>query len=263
MAKIHGIRYAIYCSALLALSLLLPGVAGAASAQVELAEPVLPIEDGKAANGNATMVWVTGGDVFDSAANLGGTFPVGRIHRGQIYFHADMFTWIDNPSISSFKPRRIFYTVEPGYNWVKNEDEIRFFIKHQSFHDVDIHIGDTESYELIGLNYRKLTNPHFELRAARYTNNKIVDYTWDFAASMTYDLPKSLGYEAYLHAWVHHVTESGNDFGRDGFTDWAAEYGFTVNDGLKLFARYENLHDIEYFGSRSDHHFMIGPKYYW
>lgn len=235
----------------------------ATSAQMELSEPVLPVAKDKTANGTAFFGWVGGGDVYNTTGNLGGTFPLGEIKRGKLYFFADLFTWIENPNSSRFRPKRVIYTLEPGYNYVLGDSEYRFFIKHQSYHDVDFADNLEESYELYGLNYRLLRRPELQLRVAKYVNRRVVDYDWDLAASATFDLPSNFGRQAYIHGWIHHVTESGNSFGRSNFTDYAAEFGFTVNAGLTLFARYEYLHDLERFGARSDHHVLVGPKYVW
>lgn len=233
------------------------------SAQLEMTDPVLPVGKGHAANGTAFLGWVGGGHAFNTAGNLGGTFPIGSIHRGEFYFNGDMFTWIRNPRPADFRPRRIIFTLEPGYNLVKNDDEYRFFIKHQSYHNVDFVGPPRESYEMYGFSYRRLRYPLVGVRVGKYLNRRTVDYDWDFTGSVTFALPDSMGYKSQLHGWIHHVTESGNSFGRNGFTDYAVEYSFTINGGLRMITRYEFLHDIESFGSRSDHHVLVGPMYTW
>jgi hypothetical protein len=236
----------------------------AVSAQVEMTDPVLPIPAGQVAAGTAAVDWVAGGRLYNSVGNLGDTFSLGSIRGGQLYFHGDIFSWIDNPSLTDFSPRRLFYTLEPGYNWVQDGNELRVFIKHQSFHSVDTpDVPSKVSYELVGFSYRRLSNPRITLRVGGYVDKTTVDYGWDLLGSANFDLPKCLGHRSYAEAWVHHVTETGNPSGRNGFTDFAAECGLTIHDGFSIFARYEFLHDVDVFNGTSDHHYLVGPKYVW
>ena len=241
--------------------LYLSSAAFAMSAQLELADPVLPINDGTSAHGNASYGVVLGGKLYDSAGNLGVTMPVGRIGKGRIYFMGDIFTWVKNPSLSDFVPKRIQYTLEPGYDYVSQNNEFRLFIKHQSFHDPDTWNMLHQSYELYGIDYRKLGHQQqYELRAGYYVNESCVDYKWDFLASATFDLSKACGHGVYAEVWLHEVTNGG---GRSDFLDYAGEIGMTIHDGFKVFGRYEYLHDLDVYGGASDHHFLIGPKYVW
>ncbi len=245
--------------------LLIPCVKGlCTSAQIEETEPVLTLAD-KAVHGTASFGALLGGHVFDSAGNLGATFPLGHIKKSRIYFLGDLYTYVKNPGGQRFQPRRIIYTLEPGYYWEHRDAGYRFFIKHQSFHLIDQPaIGpESESYELYGLSYRQLSSPHLYASVGKYLNKRVVDYNWDFAASATWDLQPWGRTEPYLHGWLHHVTESDHPTGRSGFTDYAAEFGVRFSTGMIPFARYEFLNDIDRFAGSSDHHTLLGLRYTW
>jgi hypothetical protein len=234
----------------------------ATSAQIELSEPVLPVTQGEI-NGSAFFGAAVGSDAYDTAGDLGATFPIGSMGSGQLYFFGDVFTWVEDIHGGKFQPRRIIYTLEPGCDYVLGKDEYRFFIKHQSFHDVDFFDDLEESYELYGINYRRLGSPEYVLRTGKYLNTNDVDYDWDFAAAATFGLARTQDSETYLRIWVHHVTENNDLIDRNGFTDFAGEVGTSYKNGITLFARYQLLHDIDRFGGRSEHQLLVGPKYVW
>lgn len=254
----------IFVRSLLALGMLAfaPSCIYATSAQLELTDPVLPFKDGLPAKGNAFFGVVAGGGLYNSAGNIGCTIPLGTAGKGKLYFCGDIFTWVKNPSLTQFDPKRVVYTLEPGYDYVSGRNEFRFFIKHQSFHDPDTLNTMRESYELYGVDYRCLSTPRpkYEFRIGYYASKRVVDYQWDFQASTTFDLSKRFGNGMYLELWLHGVTDGGS---RGGFVDYAGEVGANLSDGLSIFGRYEVLHDIDQFGGETDHHFLAGPKYSW
>jgi hypothetical protein len=174
-----------------------------------------------------------------------------------------MFTWVDNPSATDFRPKRIVYTLEPGFVYSQGASQMRLFYKHQSFHDVDIENDIVESYQLLGVSYRWLKNPGFYVAVGNYTGNHIVDYQWDLTGSATYEFGAANRTRPYAHIWIHHVTETSGPNGRDGFTDYAGEIGFILSDGITLFARYEELHDLDHFAGTTDNHVLTGIKYNW
>lgn len=244
------------------LCVILPVSACATSAQLSTMDPLLPIEEGKTANGTASYTVILGSELYDSAGHLGATFPIGRSGDGRFYFFGDLHTWVKNPTITDFNPRRIAYTLEPGYYRTSGRNEYRFFIKHQSFHDVDFGDELDESYELYGLAYRRTGSPEYYLRLGRYYNTVDVDYEWDIAASVELGVSASESRQNLLKFWVHHVTADGSD-SRSGFTDYAVEYEIAYRNGLTLFARYQFLHDLDRFDGTSDRHVMVGPRYVW
>jgi hypothetical protein len=233
----------------------------ATSAQMEMTERTLLLEDGEVVHGTAFFGAVIGSDLYNSAGNLGATFHLGSWKPGILYFNGDVWTWIENGADNSFKPRRILYTLEPGYYRQKGNDAYRFFIKHQSYHNVDFFGGMNEAYELYGVSYRHLDKPKVYLELGTYQNKRIVDYSLDIAASLTLDLPPWNDRATYLEIWGHHVTETGST--RNGFTDYAAELGFAYRNGITLFGRYEYLHDINHFDGIADHHVLTGIRYRW
>lgn len=231
----------------------------ATSAQIEVTDPVLPVIDGTRAHGNVFYGAVVGGGLYDSAGNVGVTIPLAKAGKGHVYFWGDIFTWVKNPSITRFEPKRVVYTIEPGYDYVTENHEFRVFIKHQSFHDPDAANALKESYELYGVDYRRLGSPQLEFRVGYYGSKRRVDYNWDFLASANFDLSKAVGRGVYAEIWLHEVTraDGGN------FLDYAGEVGIKIRDGVMIFGRYEYLHDLDHFGGVADHHFLIGPKYSW
>lgn len=240
---------------------LIAGSVLAASAQIEMTEPTLSVVDGNVVHGTAFFGAAIGSKPYDTAGNLGATFHLGQWGSGMIYFNGDIWTWIENRTATEFKPRRIEYTLEPGYYQVKGNNAYRFFVKHQSFHNVDFLGGENEGYELYGVSYRRLSKPKFYLAAGKYMNRRVVDYDWDFAGSLTFDLPPLGGRDTYFELWAHHVTE--NKSSRNGFTDYAAELGVEYESGITLFGRYELLHDIDRFMGTTDHHVLTGIRYNW
>ncbi|MHB0997915.1 MAG: hypothetical protein ACYC27_01610 [Armatimonadota bacterium] len=248
----------LICSIILC-CLYLPKIVFATSAQNELSEPVLTANDSKG-NGQAFFGTALSDDIYNTAGSLGATFRTGRIGPGKLYFFGDIFSWI-NTTHSEFKPQRVIYTLEPGYFYVSEKSTYRFFIKHQSYHDVDFTDNIDESYELYGLSYKYSANPEYYLRIGKYMNRKDVDYNWDFAGYVRFYLDDSTNVNPYLHLWLHQVTESDNSTDRNGFTDYAIEAGYEWKSGLTIFARYELLNDLNRFNGNSDHHILFGPKY--
>jgi len=236
--------------------------ASCASPQFELTEPVLVPTD-NLVHGTATFEILLGSHVYNTAGNLGATFPLGTARSGRFYFYADMLTWIRNPGDSRFEPRRIVYTLEPGYYIQRDDNRYRFFIKHQSFHNSDTFCDDNESYELYGLSYNSLRRPELYVSVGKYVNRCVVDYTWDLVGWATWELAQSDSTTTYFHAWLHIVTENDGPRGRNGFTDYAAELGLRFNSGVMLFARYEFLHDVDRFAGESDHRLIPGITYTW
>ena len=234
------------------------------SAQIEEIEPVLTLAD-KAVHGTASFGALLGSDVYDTAGNLGVTFPLGNIKAGRLYFLGDMYTYIKNPGGQRFAPQRVIYTLEPGYYWERGNAGYTLFIEHQSSHLIDQPaIGpESESYELYGFSYRQLRPPHFYAEVGKYLDKRVVDYDWDLATSATWDLPPWGTKQPYLHGWLHHVTETDGPNGRDGFTDYAAEFGVAYDTGVTPFARYEFLNDINHFAGSSDHYVLLGVRYTW
>jgi len=237
-----------------------PKTALSTSAQIEWTEPVL-VTDEQLVHGTAFIGILPGSDVFDTAGSLGVTFDVGQLGAGGLYLFTDIFTWIDNAGLD-FEPMRVIYTLEAGCSPPRGEGRYSFFIKHQSFHDIDTFDDIDESYELYGARYRFGGSPQWYVRAGKYLNRSTVDYDWDLAASVTYDLRPIRERPTYAHAWVHHVFEEG-DVGRDEFTDYAVELEVRLHSGLIPFLRYELLHDIDRFNGASDHHLMLGTRYRW
>lgn len=239
------------------------GIVFATSAQIEFSDPILPMPDDKSVHGKVFFGVVSGSDIYDAAGNIGATFDIGVVDKGSLYFSGDIFTYLEvKDGFSDFNPRRIIYTLEPGYVRVRGNSAYRFFIKHQSFHDVDSSDELDESYELYGLSYKSAGNPEFYIAAGKYLNVKDVDYEWDFTASATFDLQIIRNRSTYFHAWVHHITEDGT-IDRNGFTDYAGELGISFKNNLTWFARYELLHDIDRFNGLTDNHAIIGARYIW
>lgn len=257
-------RWMSLIACLLTLAYCLSGSPGlCTSAQIELSEPILTMDD-QAVHGTAFFGWTLGSDLYNTAGDLGATLPLGHTENGKPYFFGDMFTWIRNPSGDEFQPRRIIYTLEAGYYWEPEEDiGLRAFVKHQSFHDEDMYDCMDESYELYGVTYRKKGPPDYFGRIGLYLNKRGVDYQWDIAAAATFPLSPVWNKETYIHFWLHQVTEHGNPTGRGGFLDYAAEAGIIFDTGVVLFTRYEYLHDINCFNGDSDHHFLTGVAYHW
>lgn len=260
----HPRELCVPAMVLLLLFLLLSGYAHATSAQIEMADPVLPCVQEKPVHGTAFFGLVPGSDLYDTAGNLGATFELAKKRASIVYFTGDLFTYIKNPGGTHFEPRRIIYTLEPGVAVRKGScDVYRLFIKHQSYHDVDFTDGINESYELYGLGYCHGNLNGVHLSVGKYLNRKAVDYDWDLAAAVTIGLGKGIGGDVYTHLWVHRVTESSPPAGRDGFTDYAAELGVKYISGITLFGRLEHLHDLDRFAGRTESHGLTGLKYEW
>lgn len=236
--------------------------ASCTSPQFELTEPVLVPTD-NLVHGTATFEVVTGSQLYNTRGNLGATFPLGAAKSGRFYFNADMLTWIQNPGHSRFSPRRVVYTLEPGYYVQRDDNRYRFFIKHQSFHNSDTFCQDNESYEIYGLSYDSLRNPELHFAIGKYVNRCVVDYSWDLVGWATWKLAQSDSSATYFHVWLHTVIEGDGPRGRNGFMDYAAVLGLEFNGGIMLYARYEFLHDIDCFAGRSDHHLLTGITYTW
>lgn len=260
MSRIAYVFATVRACLVVAMLILTSSSVFATSAQIEMADPVLPIPKGVPARGTASYDNVVGGNLYDSAGNLGATFPLGQIGKGQLYFCGDIFSWVKNPNFTEFRPQRVVYTLEPGYNYISDNNEFRFFIKHQSFHDPDVLNTSIESYELYGLSYRWLGHPQqYSFRVGYYLNTCHVDYKWDLSGAALFYIPKIPAKDFYLELWLHYVSESSGG----GFTDYAGEVGMTIHDGLKIFGRYELLHDLDRFDGTADQHLLVGPKYIW
>jgi len=231
------------------------------SAQTDWTEPV-PLVAEKMVRGKAMFGVLGGSDLYDSVGNLGATFDIGDVKGGDIYFFGDVLTWITNPKLTDFEPRRVVYTLEAGYISPVDDQRYSLFVKHQSFHDVDSSDGIDESYELYGFRYRISDEPAILLRVGKYANRSAVDYDWDFAVGSATSLGSISDRQLYASAWVHHVTESGNP-DRDGFTDYFIEVGVEFLSGIDVFVRYELLHDLDRFDGTTDHHLVLGTKYIW
>lgn len=246
---------------LLALKLCACG-ANATSAQIESAEPVFATDTSTCPTGaSASFATVLGSRLYDTAGSLGGTFKGKMVGAGQLYFFADIFTWVDNVNVTEFRPRKIIYTIEPGYIIRRDKKSCRIFVKHQSFHDVDVSDEITESYELYGVSLARYGDIDQRFSIGKYLNERIVDYDWDLAASATVQLGSARKQPIYGHVWLHHVTEHGNIIGRDGFTDYAVEIGIKWFSGMTGFLRCEFLHDMDAFGGISDHYVLVGARY--
>jgi len=232
----------------------------AMSAQIEMSEPVFG-SDACPTEASALFALVPGSHLYDTAGSLGGTFKEKKVGDGRLYLFADIFTWIDNVNTTEFRPKKIVYTIEPGYTVKRGERRYRFFVKHQSFHDVDVFDEFTESYELYGVNFTLEGEDKKSFSFGRYLNNRVVDYDWDFAVSLTHVLGSVHDKPLYGHVWLHYVVEDSNALDRDSFTDYAAEVGIRMRGGITAFARYEFLHDIDSFCGASDHHVMLGTRY--
>lgn len=235
-----------------------PATIYATSAQLELTEPVL-IPDNRV-HGTAFYGALLGSDVYDSAGNLSATFTAGTVQRGHLYFFGDIYTWVRNVRPTQFQPRRVIYTIEPGYFLVRDRDTFRLFMKHQSYHDVDFSDGVNEAYELYGAGWQRAGNPEYSVRIGKYLNERSVDYDWDISGAVTGIVGDSDGRPVYAHLWLHRVEEHGHG-DRDGFADYAAECGIRYRSGTSVFARYQLLHDIDAFAGAADHHLMLGVKY--
>ena len=230
------------------------------SDQIEMTEPTLVATD-RSVHGTAFFGAAPGGKPFNTAGNLGATFHLGAWGNGALYFNGDVWTWVKHASGNRFEPKRLIYTLEPGYYRENGKSAYRFFIRHQSFHDVDFFGGENEAYELYGASLRHAGKPQVYIQVGKYLNKRVVDYGWDFAGSLTFDLPPWGKKDTYLELWAHHVT--GKRASRDGFTDYAAEFGVQYRSGITLFGRYESLHDIDRFLGKTDHHVLTGIRYNW
>lgn len=231
------------------------------SAQSDMTEPV-PLAQDEIVRGKAMFAVMGGSDTYDTVGNLGATFRIGNLLGGDLYFFADMLTWIENPSASEFQPRRIVYTLEAGYTPKAVENRTTLFVKHQSFHDVDSFDGMDESYELYGLRYRVREEPHVWLRIGKYLNRTVVDYDWDYIVGLQSDIGTMGNNLLYGFALLHYVTEDGSS-GRDGFVDWALETGLDFQNSITLFLRNEQLHDVDRFAGITDTYTTLGIKYEW
>lgn len=233
--------------------------AACTSADINLTEPVPPSEE--IVSGNAVF-GIVAGQVYNSFGNLGATFDIGNLGGGRFYFFPDILTWIKNPNTSEFEPRRVEYTLEVGYFSPGADHRLSFFIKHQSFHDVDSFDGIQESYELYGARYLTMKDPSIVLRVGKYLDVRTVDYDWDFALSATSHIGNVGARPLSASATLHSVTEKGSR-ARNGFTDYSAEISLEFRSGIDLFLRYETMHDINRFAGTTDHHGIVGTRYVW
>ncbi|MHB0912717.1 MAG: hypothetical protein ACYC2Y_04640 [Armatimonadota bacterium] len=233
--------------------------AHATSASLESGEPILP-PPLNFAHGRASFMMLLNSDLYDAAGDLGATFRLGSAGEGSFYFLGDMFTWIDIKSNLDFNPQRIEYTLEPGYAIQHGRGIYSFFVKHQSFHDVDFTDDIDESYELYGARYSRTGSHDMMLRVGKYLNTRDVDYDWDLAGQAIFYTKQSDDERTYLKVWAHHVTVEGN---RSDFTDYAGEVGIEYRSGATVFVQYAFLHDLDRANGQSEHLLLVGPRYEW
>ncbi|MDI6827727.1 MAG: hypothetical protein QME62_04495 [Armatimonadota bacterium] len=231
----------------------------ATSPQIEWSEPLF-LTTGSKSSAAAFFGLVPGSKVYDTAGSLGVTFQKETRAGEGFYFFGDIFTWIKNKG-TQFMPRRVIYTIEPGYITTRGKLRWRAFIKHQSFHEIDSFDQLNEMYELYGISFQQVSQPLWCVSVAKYLNRRVVDYRWDLATSVTRKIGSLNENDLYGHIWLHHVTEHrGNAMHRDGFMDYAIESSVDFKNGLIGFLRYEVLHDIERFGGTTDSHFVLGVR---
>ncbi|MCL6520060.1 MAG: hypothetical protein K6T99_09510 [Armatimonadetes bacterium] len=245
-----------FSSAIFAMS----GSLEATSPQIEWSEPSFVL-NGAMSSAVAFFGIISGSSLYDTAGSLGATFQKKMAKEGSYYFFADIFTWIENKG-TEFMPRRVIYTIEPGYTTLRGNARWRAFIKHQSFHDVDSFDNLNEAYELYGLSFQQLSEPMWYISVGKYLNRRIVDYRWDLATSVTREIGSLKKNRIYGHVWLHYVSEhQGNILHRNDFTDYALETSVDFQNGLVGFLRYELLHDIERFAGTADNHLILGARF--
>ncbi|MDO8682303.1 MAG: hypothetical protein Q7N50_02315 [Armatimonadota bacterium] len=203
-------------------------------------------------------------DVYDYLADINIWFDYGSAKGAKLYFYGGILTLIKSTDEESFEPDRYRGTLEPGIRLQRGNSSYEFFIKHQSFHDIDRFDDLDETYEIYGLRYRKAGPWNYTLSAGKYENKDDVDYDWDYYASLDNACIRVCnGKPIYTALSLHGVTEDGSLANRDDFLDYSLEVGLQSSLGIRYFANYRQTHDIDRFNGATDHGIILGVRYAW
>lgn len=215
-------------------------------------------------HGRADAAYFVINSVFRYEADVNLWFDFGQYKDFVFFFNGGLLVYAEDNSDKTFQPRRLRGTLEPGTYLRKNRNTYYFYIKHQSFHDIDTFDNLDEAYEIYTLAYKYSGNPTFFVSAGKFLNTDDVDYDWEFVGWFEYpNLFHKSHNPVYFSGSVRRVEETGDLSDRNGFTDFTSELGVETAPGLRYYTGYRVIHDVNRFDGATDHEWAVGIKYLW
>lgn len=220
---------------------------------------------GQRVHGQAELAYMAASDIYRYLADVNLWFDFGSWKKATFFFDGGVLVYASQDEDRGFQPDRLRGTLELGSYVPQQKNTYYFYVKHQSFHDIDSFDNSDESYEIYTLAYRRHERPvTLFASAGKFENQHDNDYDWEFL--FWFEVPR-IGMAGkdplYLSGSARHVTETDNPTGRDGFTDFTAEFGIQTTPGLRFFTAYRQIHDINRFNGLTDHELLLGMRYGW
>lgn len=215
-------------------------------------------------HGNVELGWYASSDVYKYLADINVSFDFGAWHDAHFNFGGGILTLVKSTSEDGFQPDRYRGTIEPSIYLPKGNNVYIFSVRHQSFHAIDRPRETKESYELYNVAYQRPRPPNLRLAVGKYAHRTGVDYSWDVLGQID---NACLGHcstgRIYGSATGRFVKANGSLSDRDSFLDYSLEAGIQTKSGIRYFASYRRIHDIDGFSGATDNGVILGMKFLW